>query len=139
MPRLSGPLSSLLRFRRSHSPSNRPDRACPSQATTGTTRARGAVETAVRARPLRRTRHRIAIAHRVARRGGGWIDFSHRSDIERDPGAPLAVFVFDDQLMLLDPFDLGKQAMAIRVVRLAREPHDDRAAALLELGIAPDE
>jgi len=46
---------------------------------------------------------------------------------------------FDDQLMLLDPFDLSKKTMAIWVVPLAREPHDDRAAALLELGLAPDE
>jgi hypothetical protein len=37
----------------------------------------------------------------------GWIDFDRRSEIERDPGAPLAALVFHDQLMLLDPFDLG--------------------------------
>jgi len=34
---------------------------------------------------------------------------------------------------------ISVQATAIRVVLLAREPHDDRAATLLELGIAPDE
>ena len=29
--------------------------------------------------------------------GAGWIDFGHRSNLERDLGAPLAVFVFDHQ------------------------------------------